>query len=77
MIEDIIHKISYKGIDESLREEVDRRIKKALARHKQERDRLMKPSGKNGSADEKIQKLSEETQRRINRILQWAREQSN
>ncbi len=76
MPDDIENTYDYHDIDESLRDEVDRRIKGALAREKQEFDRLRKYPERYASVEARVKKMTKETKERIDRILQWAREQS-
>lgn len=66
----------YEGIDVSLWEEVSRRISTARAREQHEQNRLMKHIEKNPAVREKIDKLRDITEKRIQRILKWAQEQS-
>jgi len=66
----------YEGIDVSLWEEVTRRISTARAREQHEQNRLMKHLEKNPAVREKIDKLRDITEKRIQRILTWAQEQS-
>ncbi|MDQ7827064.1 MAG: hypothetical protein RDV48_29980 [Candidatus Eremiobacteraeota bacterium] len=77
MLEGSDHDDGYEGIDESLREEVDRRVKKVLAREKQEKNRLMKIARSAEFKEEKIRKMQEHMKNRIARIIQWAKEQSS
>jgi|GEM_PF-1598331 hypothetical protein len=66
----------YSRIDDSLRDEVDRRINTALSREKQELDRLRKNPERYASVEARTLKMRKETDERIKRILQWGREQS-
>jgi hypothetical protein len=76
MIDDNDHGEGYEGIDQSLWEEVDRRIERALSKQKHEQNRLLKTTEDNALREAKIRKLRDETKKRIDRILQWAREQN-
>lgn len=76
MSDDIENTYDYSRIDDSLRDEVDRRIQGALAREKQELDRLRKNPERYASVEARARKMRKETEERIARILQWGREQS-
>ncbi|MGV8124527.1 MAG: hypothetical protein AB9903_33905 [Vulcanimicrobiota bacterium] len=76
MSDDIENTYDYSKIDDSLRDEVDRRIQGALAREKQELDRLRKNPERYASVEARVKKMRKETEERIERILQWGREQS-
>jgi hypothetical protein len=76
MIDESIPEGGYEGIDVSFWEEVHRRIKTARARQEHERNRLMKHADRNPAILEKLKKLHEATEKRIQRILKWAQEQS-
>lgn len=76
MSDDSENTYDYSKIDDSLRDEVDRRIQGALAREKQELDRLRKNPERYASVEARVKKMRKETEERIERILQWGREQS-
>lgn len=76
MSDDIENTYDYSKIDDSLRDEIDRRIQGALAREKQELDRLRKNPERYASVEARVKKMRKETEERIERILQWGREQS-
>jgi len=76
MSDEIERTFDYRNIDDSLRDEVDRRINTALSREKQEFDRLRKNPERYASVEARILKMRKETDERIKRILQWGREQS-
>lgn len=76
MSDEIENTYDYSKIDDSLRDEVDRRIQGALAREKQELDRLRKNPERYASVEARVKKMRKETEERIERILQWGREQS-
>lgn len=76
MIEDLINEEIYRDIEESLREEVDRRINKVIARYRHESLRLKKTSPDESYYQTRIKKLHRDAEIRINGIFAWAREQS-
>jgi hypothetical protein len=76
MNDDNIPDGSYDDIDVSLHEEVNRRISTARARQQHERNRLMKHADRNPAINEKLERLNDITEKRIQGILNWAREQS-
>jgi hypothetical protein len=76
MVDEKIPDGGYDGIDVSLWEEVGRRISTARARQQHEQNRMMKHIDKNPAIREKLEKLKESTEKRIERILKWAKEQS-